>query len=131
MSTPKIENVLILDIAMRKAICGHRNAGVDFVEAIELARNSPPVMSTNFYAHVSINPSRTVTAPGLLPGVSTAKPAGRGAQLAIEDRASVAPKSKAKAKRERQKRKLLEEQTAVGKGGKRLRALEGAPGRTS
>jgi hypothetical protein len=50
------------------------------------------------------------------------------AQLAIEDRATVAPKTKAKAKRERQKRKLLDAQNAAGKGGKRLRALEDAPG---
>ena len=128
MSTPKIENVLILDIAMRKAICGHPNAGVDFVEAIVLVRNSPHLMSTNFYAQVSINQSKTVTAPGLRPWGSTAKPVGRGAQLAIKDQATVAPKSKAKAKRERQKRKLLEAQNAICKGGIRLRALEDAPG---
>ena len=34
LSTPKIENVLILDLAIRKSICGHLNAGVDFIEAI-------------------------------------------------------------------------------------------------
>ena len=112
---------MILDIAMHKAICGHLNAAVDFVEAIALAKNSPYLMSTNFDAHVSINPSRTVTAPGLRPWGSAAKPAGKGAQLAIKDRATVAPKSKAKAKRERQKRKLLDAQNAAGKGGKPAR----------
>ena len=91
MSTPKIEKMLIRDLAIRNAIRGHLKAGVDFVEAIALARNNPNLMATNFCAHVSINPSRTVTAPGLRPWGSTAKPAGKGAQLAIEDRASGPP----------------------------------------
>ena len=76
LSTPKIENVLILDLAIRKAICGHLNAGVDFVEAIALARNNPNLMATNFYAHVSINPIKT--APGLRPWGLAAKPTEKG-----------------------------------------------------
>ena len=42
---------------MRKAICGHLKSGIDFVEDIELAKNSPHLMSTSFYAHISIDPS--------------------------------------------------------------------------
>ena len=63
-SVPKIENVLMSDIAMHKAICGHLNTGIDFVEAIELARDSPHLMSTSLYAHVSIDPGRTTPPQG-------------------------------------------------------------------
>ena len=77
VSTPTLEHILTLDQAIRKEICELLNSGIDYVSAFELVTAGPQsnkILHTNFYAHLAIRPSSTVTAPGLR---STAAASGR------------------------------------------------------
>ena len=86
VSTPTIDHVLALDLAIRKKVAESMNEGLDFKAALEKAKANDGMFQVDFLSCVAIDVStpacRAVTAPGVAPPASGKK---RGAQLALTD----------------------------------------------
>ena len=90
ISTPTIDHVLILDMAIRKRVAELMNEGKDLRAAYGEATEDNRIMQIHFLNHVAIDigtaKCRALTAPGIAEAhAATAGPPTGGAKRALED----------------------------------------------